>query len=261
MGKPGKASLEKFKTQIRPDLPDRPGKRQFLTYYLIAAHPGCTEQDMLDLKRFTSQKLKINPEQVQIFTPTPSTYSSLMYYTEMDPFTRAPIFVEKDLRRKARQKDIVTDKALSKTFQRQIDHKDMEKLFAVCAPGLETFTALELNQLGLLHTSRGRQSRLSRVNRLELRKSETGGVSFTGDLKAIYRANLHLRTASRVLVRLGEFYAAAFSELRKKASRLAWGRYLRARPTGRDQRDLSHESVCTIRMQLRNELWGRLAML
>ena len=86
------------------------GKEQFLTYYLIAAHPGCTEADMQDLKRFTSQKLKINPEQVQIFTPTPSTYSSLMYYTEMDPFTREPIFVEKEPRRKERQKDIAVQK-------------------------------------------------------------------------------------------------------------------------------------------------------
>ena len=109
MGKPGKASLEKFKAQF-DQISRQAGKQQFLTYYLIAAHPGCTEQNMVDLKRFTSRKLKINPEQVQIFTPTPSTYSSLMYHTEMDPFTRMPIFVEKDLRRKARQKEIVTDK-------------------------------------------------------------------------------------------------------------------------------------------------------
>ena len=63
---------------------------------------------MARLKRFTSQKLKVNPEQVQIFTPTPSTYSSLMYHTELDPFTRQPIFVEKDGRRKERQKEIIT---------------------------------------------------------------------------------------------------------------------------------------------------------
>jgi len=50
---------------------------------------------------------------VQIFTPTPSTYSSLMYYTELDPraATRRPVFVEKDPRRKEHQKDIVTRKA------------------------------------------------------------------------------------------------------------------------------------------------------
>lgn len=109
MGKPGSAALLEFKEKFDA-LSSAAGKQQFLTYYMIAAHPGCTEQDMAHLKRFTSLKLKVNPEQVQIFTPTPSTYSSVMYYTEMDPFTRQPIFVEKDLRRKLRQKEIVTTK-------------------------------------------------------------------------------------------------------------------------------------------------------
>jgi putative N6-adenine-specific DNA methylase len=53
-----------------------------------------------------------------------------------------------------------------------------------------------------------------------------GGIEFHGTLRDLYRANLHLRTASRILVRLGEFYAAAFSELRKKAGRLPWEEYL-----------------------------------
>ena len=109
MGKPGKESLLRFKEMF--DLSTRAsGKQQYLTYYLIAAHPGCTEQDMQRLKAFTSTKLKVNPEQVQIFTPTPSTYASLMYYTEMDPFTRQPIFVEKDPSRKELQKQIVVGK-------------------------------------------------------------------------------------------------------------------------------------------------------
>ena len=81
--------------------------KQFLTYYLIAAHPGCDEKDMLDLKRFASRELKVNPEQVQVFTPTPSTYSTLMYYTEINPFTGKKLFVEKDNNRKQKQKDIV----------------------------------------------------------------------------------------------------------------------------------------------------------
>lgn len=108
MGKPGKASLLRFK-QLFDQMSKESGKQQFLTYYLIAAHPGCTEQDMRKLKEFTSQRLNINPEQVQIFTPTPSTYASLMYYTEMDPFTRQPIFVEKDPHRKELQKRIVVE--------------------------------------------------------------------------------------------------------------------------------------------------------
>jgi len=109
MGKPGKASLVDFK-ELFDRTTEEAGKQQFLTYYFIAAHPGCSERDMQNLKSFTSQKLKIHPEQVQIFTPTPSTYSSLMYYTEMDPFTRRPIHVEKEAHKKERQKNILVQK-------------------------------------------------------------------------------------------------------------------------------------------------------
>jgi len=109
MGKPGSDPLLKFKDKF-DRLSRLAGKPQFLTYYLIAAHPGCSAQDMLRLKDFAREKLHVNPEQVQIFTPTPSTYASLMYYTELDPFTRRPIFVEKDPRRKEHQKDILTRK-------------------------------------------------------------------------------------------------------------------------------------------------------
>ncbi len=112
MGKPGTDSLLLFKEKF-DHLSKSVRKKQFLTYYMIAAHPGCSEKDMQRLKQFTSQKLKINPEQVQIFTPTPSTYSSLMYYTEMDPFTREPLFVEKEARRKERQKSIATRKKIN----------------------------------------------------------------------------------------------------------------------------------------------------
>lgn len=74
---------------------------------MIAAHPGCDEKDMLDLRRFASSELRINPEQVQVFTPTPSTYSTLMYYTEINPFTNKKLFVEKDNGKKQKQKDIL----------------------------------------------------------------------------------------------------------------------------------------------------------
>ena len=142
----------------------------------------------------------------------------------------------------------------------------MEKLFAVCAPGLEPFTALELDQSDLSGSHSHFQSKhfltekgshygrqvprnpclsggdeghnqnenflsgkpppcLSRLNGMggEL---QSGGVEFQGSLHDVYRANLYLRTASRVLVRLGEFYASAFPELRRKAGRLLWENYL-----------------------------------
>jgi len=109
MGKQNITSLLKFKKdfdQLNREL----DKKQFLTYYLIAAHPGCTEHDMQKLKQFTSTHLKINPEQVQIYTPTPSTYSSVMYFTETDPFSMEHIFVEKEITKKEKQKNIIVDK-------------------------------------------------------------------------------------------------------------------------------------------------------
>ena len=109
MGKPGKAPLIEFK-KMYDRLNREQGKKQFLTYYLIAAHPGCGEKEMRELKHFTTHELGMNPEQAQIFTPTPSTYSALMYYTEMDPSTRKKIFVEKDPGRKEKQKEIVITK-------------------------------------------------------------------------------------------------------------------------------------------------------
>jgi len=109
MGKPDKKVLTDFKQNFE-DLTKKSGKKQFLTYYMIAAHPGSTQKDMEDLKRFANADLKLNPEQVQVFTPTPSTYSTLMYYTELDPWTREPIFVEKDPIKKQKQKDVVTQK-------------------------------------------------------------------------------------------------------------------------------------------------------
>ncbi len=81
--------------------------------------------------------------------------------------------------------------------------------FAVCPGGVETILFDEMRLLGL--------------NPLE---AEDGGVSFTGDLSVLYKANLYLRTATRVIVRLGSFPAAAFVELIRKVSKLDWEKFL-----------------------------------
>ena len=98
-------------------------------------------------------------------------------------------------------------------------------LFAISAPGLEAYTAMELQQLDLLEPNR-RSSQVIAGKSNFIQDESIGGVSFQGDRRSLYLANLWLHTANRVLVRLGEFYAAAFSELRKKASRLPWENYL-----------------------------------
>ena len=109
MGKPGLDDLHDFKVMFDQMNRDA-GKQQFLTYYLIAAYPGCSQADMQKLKTYASRELRLNPEQVQIFTPTPSTYASVMYHTGIDPFSGEKLFVEKEIAGKLRQKSVVTDK-------------------------------------------------------------------------------------------------------------------------------------------------------
>jgi uncharacterized radical SAM protein YgiQ len=119
MGKQGKSKLVDFKNKFY-EINKKHDKKQFLTYYLIAAHPGCDEKEMNKLKNFAREELRLNPEQVQIFTPTPSTYSTLMYYTEMNPFNGEKIFVEKDIAKKDKQKQIVIEKNnRMKTFKKK----------------------------------------------------------------------------------------------------------------------------------------------
>jgi uncharacterized radical SAM protein YgiQ len=107
MGKPGILPLLRFKS-LFDAANKRLGLKQFLTYYFIAAHPECTEDDMRKLKRFALEHLRLAPEQVQIFTPTPSTWSTAMYYTGINPFTGKPVHVTRGLRAKQGQKDLLT---------------------------------------------------------------------------------------------------------------------------------------------------------
>ncbi|MCI5129419.1 MAG: YgiQ family radical SAM protein, partial [Candidatus Electrothrix sp. AUS3] len=67
MGKPGRDSLLRFR-ELFTRMTAQEGRKQFLTYYIIAAHPGCRQQDMQALKKFAQKELKVLPRQVQIFT-------------------------------------------------------------------------------------------------------------------------------------------------------------------------------------------------
>jgi uncharacterized radical SAM protein YgiQ len=108
MGKPGRESLEAF-LKLFQELNRQSAAKVYLTYYFMAAHPGCTLADMKTLRRFALRELHLLPEQVQIFTPSPSTFSTLMYFTEKDAFSNAPIYVEKAVGRKLQQKKAVRD--------------------------------------------------------------------------------------------------------------------------------------------------------
>jgi putative N6-adenine-specific DNA methylase len=114
--------------------------------------------------------------------------------------------------------------------------------FAVTAPGLEPFTARELLALGLkpVPAPEEIQPKDNQTTQALIEgesdehilpgsavQTGSGGVTFKGGLEALYSANLHLRTASRILVRLGNFFhATTFPELQERASRLPWELFL-----------------------------------
>ena len=81
----------------------RTGKHCLLIPYFISGHPGC---GMAEMKRLSENPALrgIHTEQVQDFTPTPMTVSSVMFYTGLDPHTMQPVFVERDTERKRKQK-------------------------------------------------------------------------------------------------------------------------------------------------------------
>lgn len=79
------------------------GRRTGIVPYFISSHPGCTMKDMENLSKNPALK-GIYMDQVQDFTPTPMTTSSVMYYTGIDPRTMKPVFVERDPEKKKRQK-------------------------------------------------------------------------------------------------------------------------------------------------------------
>jgi putative N6-adenine-specific DNA methylase len=104
-----------------------------------------------------------------------------------------------------------------------LNSETQKRIYISCAPGLEPGLIRECQALGIERD----KSKPKSDPAIDLTSGEDkGGIEFDGSDAQIYQCNLHLRTASRVVVRLGEFYAAAFSELRKKASRLEWELYL-----------------------------------
>ncbi|MDR1941611.1 MAG: YgiQ family radical SAM protein [Endomicrobium sp.] len=104
MGKPSSSYLKRFIEMFNKNK----NANQFLTYYFIAAYPGCSQKETQFLHSFIKKTLKTRPQQVQIFTPTPSTLATLMYYTGKD-LNGNDIFVEKDRNAKQKQKRTLTD--------------------------------------------------------------------------------------------------------------------------------------------------------
>ena len=105
MGKPGHAVYDAFAREF--DRANRAlGKEQYLVPYLMSSHPGSTLKEAVELAEYC-RDLGFNPEQVQDFYPTPSTVSTCMYFTGVDPRTMQPIYVAKSPHEKALQRALI----------------------------------------------------------------------------------------------------------------------------------------------------------
>lgn len=105
MGKPKNAVYEAF-TEKYHRLNQKLGKNQFLVPYFMSSHPGSTLKEAVALAEYL-RDIGYMPEQVQDFYPTPSTMSTVMYYTEVDPVTMKPVYVCKNPHEKAMQRALI----------------------------------------------------------------------------------------------------------------------------------------------------------
>ncbi len=105
MGKPEHKVYEQF-TEEFYKMNKKIGKEQYLVPYLLSSHPGSTLKEAVELAEYC-RDLGYMPEQVQDFYPTPSTLSTCMYYTGVDPRTMKPVYVPKSPHEKAMQRALI----------------------------------------------------------------------------------------------------------------------------------------------------------
>ncbi len=105
MGKPQHSVYQKFCRKYER-LNEQLGKKQFLVPYLMSSHPGSSLKEAIELAEYL-RDIGHAPEQVQDFYPTPSTLSTVMYYTGLDPRTMKPVYVPTDPHEKAMQRALI----------------------------------------------------------------------------------------------------------------------------------------------------------
>ena len=105
MGKPRHSVYLQFLDRYKK-INEQARMKQFVVPYLMSSHPGCTLRDAVELAEYL-RDTGHHPEQVQDFYPTPSTLSTVMYYTGLDPRTMQPVYVPKNPHEKAMQRALM----------------------------------------------------------------------------------------------------------------------------------------------------------
>lgn len=105
LGKPEHRVYEEFRRQYQK-MNEKLGLKQYLVPYLMSSHPGSTMKEAVKLAEYC-RDLGYMPEQVQDFYPTPSTISTCMYYTGLDPRTMKEVYVPKNPHEKEMQRALI----------------------------------------------------------------------------------------------------------------------------------------------------------
>ena len=105
MGKPEHAVYQQFLKKFEK-ANAKSGKKQYVVPYLMSSHPGCTIKEAVKLAEYV-RDMGFTPEQVQDFYPTPSTMSTCMYYTGIDPRTGKKVYVPKTFKEKNMQRALL----------------------------------------------------------------------------------------------------------------------------------------------------------
>ena len=121
MKKPDNSSFLEF-CSLYKNYSKKYNKNQYISCYFIAAHPAESEKEAYSTRKFIEKNFDFNPEQVQIFTPTPSTWATCAYYTGLDEDGNN-IYVEKSLSKKEKYKSII----MGSNNNHKVNHKNYKK--------------------------------------------------------------------------------------------------------------------------------------
>ena len=105
MRKPKNDDFEHF-TDVFKEESQRVGKKQFIVPYFIASHPGSDVRAMIELALFLKRN-GYKPDAVQDFIPAPLDIATTMYYTELDPFTKKPVYIAKAMKERKMQRALM----------------------------------------------------------------------------------------------------------------------------------------------------------
>ncbi len=177
MGKPEKAVYERFVKKYY-EINKKLGKNQFLVPYLMSSHPGSTLKEAIELAEYL-RDLGYMPEQVQDFYPTPSTVSTVMYYTGLDPRDMKPVYVCKNPHEKAMQRALIqyrNPKNYDLVYEALMKEgrEDLIGFDKKCLIRPRNFAAKKQNNSNTTNASKGNKNQKNTANKASGRSNTTG---------------------------------------------------------------------------------------